>query len=110
MGNPTKNNQLFVAWLDFLRQEYETSHNKVYRAIGISTSKGAKIRSGALTATDDDLLRMVETFPALIPMAEKENLPVGKSTLTSEEKIALGMEELKRLRSRIDDLSKFLGS
>jgi hypothetical protein len=103
-------NKTFILFMDYLREEYTTPYNQIYRSIGISTSKGAKIRAGALNATKDDLLRMIEIYPALVPMAEKEGLPVGGSGLTDAEKLAFGLAELKRLKGQIDDLQRFLRS
>jgi len=71
---------IFVEWIDHIKKARGISYSAIYRQIGISKAKGAKIRGDdSYHATIKDLKKLASTYIELLPFAITKGIKVDLS-------------------------------
>lgn len=90
--------ELFIQLTDLVKDRRSLSYSDQYRAIGLSLTTGARMRS------DDDypvkekyIKALALTYPFLIPCVEKYGIVLDIDEEDKDETIARLEEEIKRL-------------
>jgi len=65
MHGQTTENQLFVAWVNFLKKDHGIANSAVADCLSISSQKVANIKRGNSSVSEMDLRKMVLCFPQL---------------------------------------------
>lgn len=105
MKNQSKRSEFFIEWTNYVKEKRGISLNAIYKAIGISESKGKRIRMGHFNAQETDLSNLVLMYPAELALkAEAAGLSIETTTLERDTTIA----RLKRTIARLEEENKEL--
>ena len=109
MISESKRSAIFIEWINLVKQKRGISLNAIYKAIGISESKGKRIRMGQLNAQETDLTNLVLMYPAELALkAQEVGLTIETTTLERDATIARLKRTIARLEEENRDLRDLL--